>query len=222
MQDAGAEKAQELIDNCQRNCLLVLLLSYLPMPQMTRSKGRATPGWCSCMPRRRQHNFAGSMQLLHNSSSLTVARSLITAASQANVGSVPVFSLKKLMQDDASKAATAVHAHAYSKEEAELAKDTIEMLFTVSSPSISTGGDHDMVRDCSLPMCALHYVPQRCGRRGLPCMLSGASHAHATHRYQQAHIHPPITACRCSTVHKCWSGCICTRSIWTAAMSSSR
>lgn len=163
MQAQELDKCKELVDCCQRNCLLVLLLSYMPMPETHRRKPRASCTFCGCIPRQREHNFAGSMQLLNNTTSLSVARSLITGASQA-AGNLPVFSLKNLMQDDAARTASAVHGHEYSEEESQLAKETIEMLFTVSSPNMSdTKGDIDMVCSCknlchSCP-CASAWVP---------------------------------------------------------------
>jgi hypothetical protein len=119
-------EATELVESCQRNCLLALSLVYVPMPGMPRSSRGVN---CSCCCLLQSSGFAGHAKDLISGESAMATRSLVISASDPSA-TPPVFALTSVLRGEAVHA---VFSHVHTPDETRLALNTIELLVCVSS-----------------------------------------------------------------------------------------
>lgn len=139
-------EATQLVESCQRNCLLALSLVYVPMPGMPRSNRSVNCSWC-CLPQ--SNGFAGHAKDLISGESAMATRSLVTGSPDPSAVP-PVFALTNVLHGEAVHA---VFSHVHTPDETRLALNTIELLLSVSS--YDEPQDMDMVWPLLVLNCSI-------------------------------------------------------------------
>jgi hypothetical protein len=148
MQDQ--DNVSDLIESCQRNCLLALSLVYMPMPGMPQQERTGAP-CCNCCRGGSGTAFTKWSKNLDSTRSAMLMRMLATS-SQTQAAQAPppgpAFSLATLLPGDAVHA---VFTHQHIEAESQLALDLISLLHTVSFAQLPA--DLELVCPLANPTC---------------------------------------------------------------------
>lgn len=163
----GTSHVAQLVESCQRNCLLAMSLAYMPMPGMPTHHSLATGCCCACAA---GAGFAGvSKALIARHSCSSSARGSATDRTPNRPQLYQAFSLSDVLHEDPL---AAIFDHQYNAEEACLAVRTIDLLHSASL--CADPPDFDMVRALLRREVLIYFVRvQSCVSLDSRCCTSG-------------------------------------------------